>query len=212
MKNQQRIEMKSESLTRGLWYAVLLICLIFFAFAAGVWTAEQEDKPEETPAVSLDRVGEPMMEERTAAEVTVETAPEVSPMLCEDTYLREDIPLSFSEQAMLYGACLEFEVPYPLALAVIEQETGYRNVSGDGGRAYGFFQIWPMWWSELMEDIGAEDLNDAEDNFRAGCAILGQLLEQYGTEDALTVYNSGKPGSSSYSQEVIERMEDYDGL
>lgn len=204
--------MKSESLTKGLWYAVLFICLIFYAFAAGVWAAEQEDRPEETPAVSLDRVGEPKMEERAAEETTVETAPEVSPMLCEDTYLREDIPLSFDEQAALYGACKEFEVPYALALAVIEQETGFRNVTGDGGDSEGWFQVQKKWWAELMAEIGAEDLTETEDNFRTGCAILGQLLEQYDTEDALTKYNSGKTGSSSYSQAVLERMENYEGL
>lgn len=199
--------MKSENLAKGLWYAVLWISVLFYAFALGVWAAEQEEPKEGTAEpVVVSRVDGPMMAERTETE----TAPEVTPMLCENTYLREDIPLDFDQQAALYGACLEFEVPYELALAVIEQETEFRNVSGDSGRAEGYFQIWPSWWGELMAEIGAEDLSDYRDNFRTGCAILARLLERYDTADALTAYNSGKPGESDYSRSVLERMGKYE--
>ena len=38
-----------------------------------------------------------------------------------------------------------------------------------------------------MEEIGARDLTDPEDNFRTGCAILRQLLDKHGNiEDALS--------------------------
>ena len=129
---------------------------------------------------------------------------------CEDTYLREDIPLDYATQMLLYGACLEFEVPYELALAVIEQETNFRNVTGDDGASVGFMQIQERWWSGLMEEIGARDLTDPEDNFRTGCAILRQLLDKHGNiEDALSAYNTGRPGETRYSLEVMERMQKY---
>ena len=101
---------------------------------------------------------------------------------------------------------------YELALAVIEQETGFRNLVGDGGDSVGYMQIQRRWWSELMADIGAEDLTDPVDNFRTGCAILQELLDKYeSTEDALSAYNTGKPGSTKYSRSVLEKLENYYG-
>ena len=126
--------------------------------------------------------------------------------MCEDTYLREDIPLSVELQAQLYGACLEFGVDYALALAVVEQETGYQNLTGDGGKSIGYFQIQPRYWSGLMKEIGAADLTVPQDNFRAGCAILAQLMDGNNLEDALSLYNTGHKGQSRYSREVMGRI------
>ena len=69
-------------------------------------------------------------------------------------------------------------------------------------------QIQERWWSGLMAEIGARDLTVAEDNFRTGCAILRKLLDQYSLEDALSVYNTGAPGQTRYSREVMGRMTD----
>ena len=194
-----------EKLRDALWSCVILVCLLFFAFAAGVACMEREEaEPEEESSVEAVE---------TAAVMPVPAAEEPQELqlgLCEDTYLREDIPLSYELQAMLYGACLEFEVPYELALAVIEQETNFRNVTGDDGASVGFMQIQERWWSGLMEEIGARDLTDPEDNFRTGCAIIRKLMDRHGSvEDALTAYNRGKPGQSKYSRDVMERMHKY---
>lgn len=116
----------------------------------------------------------------------------------------EDIPLSYQEQEHLWNACQEFGVDYSLMLALIEQETNFRNVTGDGGDSIGYCQIQPRWWSGLMEEIGADDLADPQDNFRTGCAIVAHLLERYGTtEDALSAYNSGSPGQTAYAVSVL---------
>lgn len=116
----------------------------------------------------------------------------------------EDIPLSYQEQEHLWNACQEFSVDYSLMLALIEQETNFRNVTGDGGDSIGYCQIQPRWWSGLMEEIGADDLTEPQDNFRTGCAIMAHLLEQYGTtEDALSAYNSGSPGPTVYAASVL---------
>lgn len=185
---------------------VVWVFVLFFAFAGGVWCAEQkaERETKEQP--------------RPATVTVMDTKVETSPLpdgggfsgpdpMVEDGYLRDDLPLDYETQMLLYGACLEFQVDYDLALAVIEQETGYRNLTGDGGESAGYMQIQRKWWSGLMDEIGAEDLNQPEDNFRTGCAILRQLLDKYGnTEDALTAYNSGRPGSSRYSRSVLEKL------
>lgn len=194
-----------EKLQDFLLGAVLWICVIFFAFAAGVAAAEWEEEPEEEPLEYTLVISEPV----TMAAMpipTTETAQAGELTLCEDTFIREDIPLSNELQAMLYGACLEFEIDFDLALAVIEQETNFRNVAGDGGDSQGYMQIQRKWWKGLMAEIGATDLTDPEDNFRTGCAILRQLIDKYGTvEDALSAYNTGRPGQTRYSREVMEK-------
>lgn len=188
---------------------VVWIFVLFFAFAGGVWCAEQKTEHETKE--------QPRPVTVTVMDTKVETSPlpddggflGPDPMV-EDGYLRDDLPIDYEIQMHLYGACLEFGIDYELALAVIEQETGFRNITGDGGDSQGYMQIQRRWWKGLMDEIGTEDLNQPEDNFRTGCAILRQLLDKYGnTEDALTAYNSGKPGSSSYSRSVVERMQKY---
>ena len=125
-----------------------------------------------------------------------------------DWYI-EDIPLDRELQKALWDACQEFSIDYALALAIIEQETNYSNILGDGGASVGFFQIQPRWWGKLMERIGADDLTDPVDNFRTGCAVLQELLLRYNgsVTDALTAYNSGHPGQSAYASAVMERAE-----
>lgn len=119
-----------------------------------------------------------------------------------------DIPLNLELQAALWDSCQEFGVDYPLALAVIEQETRFQNLIGDGGDSIGYFQVQPYWWGELMKSIGVEDLTDPAQNFRAGCAVLRNLLNRYdgSVTDALTAYN---PGFRNYAKSVLERMEGY---
>ena len=194
-----------EKLRDALWSCVILVCLLFFAFAAGVACMEREEAEPEADS-SVEAV-------ETSAVMPVPAAEKPQERqfgLCEDTYLREDIPLSYDLQAMLYGACLEFEIDYSLALAVVEQETNFQNVTGDDGASVGFMQIQERWWSGLMEEIGARDLTDPEDNFRTGCAIIRKLMDKHGSvEDALTAYNRGKPGQSKYSRDVMERMQKY---
>ena len=195
-----------EKLRDALWSCVILVCLLFFAFAAGVACMEREEAEPEADS-SVEAV-------ETAAVMPVPAAQEPQERQlgpCEDTYLRDDIPLSYELQAMLYGACQEFEIDFELALAVIEQETDYRNIVGDDGASVGYMQIQDRWWSGLMEEIGARDLTEPEDNFRTGCAIIRKLMDKHGSvEDALTAYNRGKPGQSKYSRDVMERMQKYE--
>lgn len=184
---------------------VVWVFVLFFAFAGGVWCAEQktEHETKEQPRPVTVTVMETKVKSGPLPDDGGFSGPD--PMV-EDGYLRDDLPLDYETQMLLYGACLEFQVDYDLALAVIEQETRYQNVTGDGGDSEGFMQIQRKWWKGLMDEIGAADLMNPEDNFRTGCAILRQLLDKYGnTEDALTCFNSGKPGQSKYSREVLAR-------
>lgn len=204
-----------EKLRDALWSCVILVCLLFFAFAAGVACMEREEAETEADS-SVEAV-------ETAAVMPVPAAEEPQDRQlgpCEDTYLRDDIPMSYELQAMLYGACLEFEVPYELALAVIEQETNFRNVTGDDGASEGYMQVQQRFHKDRMDELGVTDLMDPESNFRVACHYLRELFDEYGdTHKVLMAYNAGPSGAaklwsegimtSSYSRSVMERMQKY---
>ena len=126
-------------------------------------------------------------------------------------YFREDVPLDGDTQALLRAACEETGIPYELALAVIRQETEFRNVVGDDGRSVGYMQVQRRWHEGRMARLGVTDLTDPYGNFRVGCDYLAELLGKYPLEEALTAYNSGKPGKSAYASNVLAYMEAYYG-
>lgn len=129
--------------------------------------------------------------------------------LYENGYFRSDVPLDGETQALLHSACEESGITYELALAVIRKETEFQNVMGDNGNSYGYMQIQPRWHEERMERLGVTDLNDPYSNFRVGCDFIAELLSKYTLEEALTAYNSGKPGKSEYATSVMNYMEEY---
>ena len=204
-----------EKLRDALWSCVILVCLLFFSFAAGVACTEREEAAPEAGR-SVEAV-------ETAAVMPVPAAQEPQERQlgpCEDTYLRDDIPLDYATQMLLYGACLEFEVPYELALAVIEQETNFRNVTGDDGASEGYMQVQQRFHKDRMDELGVTDLMDPESNFRVACHYLRDLFDRYGdTHKVLMAYNAGPSGAaklwsegimtSSYSRSVMERMQKY---
>ena len=123
-----------------------------------------------------------------------------------------DIPLAEELQDELYEASQEFGVDYYTMIALIERETNFRNVFGDGGDSYGYCQIQPKWWSELMTEIGVTDLNVPEDNFRTACAIVEELTEKHQSiEGALVAYNQGSYNGrgTAYSRAIMANAENY---
>lgn len=124
--------------------------------------------------------------------------------LAETGYFRGDIPLDFETQACLRAACDESGVEYELALAVIRKESTYQNITGDGGDSIGYMQVQPKWHQERMRRLGVTDLSDPFSNFRVGCDYLAELMDKYPLEEALTAYNTGKPGKSDYADTVLK--------
>lgn len=193
---------REERLAHTLWWIVMLMALAFFCFAAAVFMLEDREPAVVTVVYEPAEIGEPKLEMPKPA---TESAPAGLDPMVEDTYLRDDIPLSYELQAMLYGACLEFGIEYKLALAVMEQETQFRNMKGDGGKAYGYFQVWPKWHKDRMEKLGVTDLMDPESNFRVACDFLSECINKYGLERGLGYYNSGEAKVTGYSREVMEK-------
>ena len=53
----------------------------------------------------------------------------------------EDIPLTEWEQMELFNAAEAFDIWYPLAVAMVDVETSFQNVAGDGGASIGYLQV-----------------------------------------------------------------------
>lgn len=139
------------------------------------------------------------------APIEVESDP-VEDVPIEPSSFNDEIPLSNEEQDLLIAACEEFGVPYALALALIEEETDFRNMIGDGGASAGYMQIQQRWHYDRMDRLGVTDLLDPNSNFRVGLDYLSELYGTYGDwNTALTVYNRGhNPGYiSDYAVNVM---------
>ena len=206
---------RQERLADTMTGIVVWLCVLFYAFAAGVWYDEHKAEPQKAEPVhpvTVIQVEEPAAEDTSSVTADAATLPPrgegfngLDPMI-EDSYLVEDHPLSLENQMLLYGACLEMGVDYRLALAVVEQETGYRNLMGDDGESAGYMQVQEKWHQERMALLGVDDLLDPEGNFRVGCHFLKECIDKYGLEKGIGYYNSGKAQVTDYSREVLGRM------
>lgn len=142
------------------------------------------------------------------------TEVEAAPM--ERDPVRDDVPLDAETQRLLWQACEETGIVYELALAVIWQETDFRNIQGDGGDSYGYMQVQKKYHGERMERLGVTDLNDPYGNFLVGCDYLAELANRgRGIEWMLHAYNGGpayanelaKAGEvSQYAKDVLDYM------
>lgn len=200
---------RKDGLQRTLWAIVMWIFVIFYAFALGVYATEKcaEEEAVERVVEDADPYEELEAEERAVDDAA--PCEEPTPVLdvCEDTYLIEGHALDYETQMLLYGACLEMGVDYQLALAVVEQETQYRNLMGDGGESAGYMQAQEKWHRDRMALLGVDNLRDPEGNFRVGCHFLKECIDKYGLEKGLGYYNSGKAAVTDYSREVLGRMQ-----
>lgn len=102
----------------------------------------------------------------------------------------------FPEKMQIYTRCLckQYDVPYALVLAIIEQESGYEfDKTGDGGQSKGYMQIYEKWHTDRMQNLGCTDLMNPYQNVRVGIDFLSYLLKKYGTiQDTLAAYNYGE--------------------
>ena len=169
----------------ALWAVLITVILVF-----GKPAPKAVEEPQETPVEVVEEVPES----------------DVEAVLIEFDPVRDDIPMDAEHQRLLYQACGETGIRYELALAMIWQETDFRNVVGDGGESYGYMQVQPKWHGERMERLGVTDLSDPYGNFLVGLDFLAELLEKHELTDALTKYNSGKTGDSQYARNVLNYM------
>lgn len=100
---------------------------------------------------------------------------------------------------------------YKVVYAVIEVESRWQaDLVGDRGESFGLMQIQPRWHQKRMERLGVTDLLDPEQNVKAGCDLLAELIEKTNgdIDAALTIYNVGHDnGGREYAERVKEKFE-----
>lgn len=157
-------------------------------------------------------LGKDGIREAQELSLVIEKSGESEPGYC------DEIPLTVDEQRELIEAADAFDIWYPLAVAMVDVETSFQNIAGDGGASIGYLQVNGTLHTALMEQVGATDLWVPRDNFRTGLAYLAQQLERTDTvHKALMAYNMGPSGAAAawkegvyeteYSQKVVERAE-----
>lgn len=204
---RQRVRIKRKKQKKMIiWISVVLFFTLFLII---VYCSDNTGKSriDSQEHISYVEPVELMMSDGDAEEDFENE--KIESALYENGYFRSDVPLDGDTQALLHAACEEAGITYELALAVIRQETEFRNVIGDNGDSIGYMQIQPRWHEERMERLGVTDLTDPYSNFRVGCDFLAELLSKYTLEEALTAYNSGKPGKGEYATSVMNYMEEY---
>lgn len=94
-------------------------------------------------------------------------------------------------QQFTYIICKEYEVDYSLILAMIEVESSYRYDAVSGCNAVGYMQIVEKWHTDRMDELGITNLENPYQNIMVGIDYMAELLGQYQTSVALSVYNRG---------------------
>ena len=118
-------------------------------------------------------------------------------------------PLSDELYIILLDACEESGVEVPLALGVIEVESGFDvDAIGPDGKDIGLYQIRTSNHAWLTSETGADPMTPAG-NIECGVWMLGYLLGRYETQDAaLTAYRWGHDnGKRTYAAAVFEAAE-----
>jgi len=78
-------------------------------------------------------------------------------------------------------------VPAPLASAIAWQESGFNNAMVSAANARGVMQVMPGTWAWVQQNLARRQLDPAVpiDNVGAGVLYLGQLLRDFGGDEAL---------------------------
>lgn len=104
-----------------------------------------------------------------------------------------DIPLDREQQDIVREISEEYGVPFELALAVMQVESNFDITAIGNGNCYGIMQIHKINHPALESQLGITDWLSLSDNARAGCYMLGNLLDKYQDETrALMAYNMGE--------------------
>lgn len=137
--------------------------------------------------------------------------------IVEQSFTLSEVPLSEDLQTVMQEACIEYNVPYSLALAIAEIESTF-DVDADNGSCVGLMQI-NKCNHEWLRELGIEP-TEHDGNIVAGVLMIGQFLEEYqDVHKALMAYNCGETGAtrlwkqgyttSTYSRKVMTAAEEW---
>lgn len=148
-------------------------------------------------------------QEIQTTEIVKEIIPEVP------TY---DIPLSAELQEFTYEKCVQYDVDYLMALAIMQQESKFQpDLICEGN--YGLMQINRGNHQYLRNALGTKDFLDPKQNIEAGVFWLSGIFQNNSDpERILMVYNMGGSNaqalwdkgrySTGYSREVMKAMDE----
>lgn len=186
--------------TLALFLAPHLIVWSWDAEAGKAAESAQQAVVEAVPAVSLSETL-PAYEVQpwSIEDEDPEEDEKITTALEAQGYYRPDVPLSYDLQDNLHTACETYNVPYELALGLIEVESNF-DVDASNGRCYGLCQ--------LNAKYHPANLTPTE-NIWAGMEYLGYQLERYSTvEAALEGYHAGHDtGARGYARAVLAAAE-----
>lgn len=132
-----------------------------------------------------------------------------------------NIPLNHNLQKVMYENCQKYNVPFALALAVAEKESGFDPNAKSKTADLGIMQINRCNF-EYFHSKGI-DPRTYEGNIEAGIMLLGENLDLYNDEElAVMAYNCGRTGakklwnvgtySTAYSKSVMDLYEKWDRI
>lgn len=173
-----------------------LVCIL--TGTAVEYVAPFPEEVEELPPVVIVEVEEEM-EDPLEAE-------KIDQALLEQGYYREDVPLDYTLQDILYTSCDAIGVPREIGLGLIDVESDFRSDAVSPNGCYGLCQLNPKYFPSGLSDA---------DNIRTGIAYLGEQLERYDgdLEAALTGYRYGHDnGRRGYADEVLAKAEKWEVL
>lgn len=222
--------MKSKIKTVALIAAIVMVATVqvyaedylqqLKSSAASAQTVSNEDIPEivivpavnstGTVSTSTEMVSTSIETTSTSIAETVayQTAEEIP-----QSRIYYDIPLNMEQQDIVREISAEYGVPFELVLAVMQVESNFDVTAIGNGNCYGIMQIHQINHPALEKQLGITDWLSLSDNAKAGCYMLGQLLDKYQDETrALMAYNMGESAakkawnagtrSTGYTQKV----------
>ena len=130
-----------------------------------------------------------------------------------------NIPLADELQEYTFSLCKENDLDYEMVLAMMDQESDYKEKMISKTNDYGLMQINKVNHGWLKEKLGIEDFLDAEQNILAGIIMLSELAGKYDDpHQVLMAYNNGETGAkrlwdqgattSEYSRSIMARAEE----
>ena len=198
MKNltrEQRRRVRRSALSGIAWALTFLVV----ACICGVVLERIEEPPtEETPTPAPVVTVQP--EETESGEDPLE-GEKIDAALVAQGYLREDVPLDYTLQDILYTACDANGIPHEVGIALIDVESEFNPAAVSPNGCYGLCQLNPKYFPTGLSD---------GDNIRTGIAYLGEQLERYDgvLEAAVTAYNAGHDtGKRFYASQVLAAAE-----
>ena len=173
---KRRIRRIRRALKRaGLYNAfhITLIAVLLTGFCVILFNVKEPEQQEKEPeTIQAEVIQNPETMTQTAE--SIEDKYKVFDTMSEDWgsddlegFVFYDLPEQyadkgyFPEKMQIYTRCLckQYDVPYALVLAIIEQESGYEfDKTGDGGQSKGYMQIYEKWHTDRMQNLGCTDL------------------------------------------------------